>query len=84
MLQLYLQEIQVWLDIDDLEGVDQLEESVNVSAVFILFYTEGYFTSENYRREVYAEIEAEKLIVIVYVDVNKSNYEKMRTHRECA
>ena len=50
MMQIYLQGVRVWLDVDDLEDITKLEESVNKTAVFILFYSEGYFASVNFRR----------------------------------
>jgi len=60
MMQLYLQGVKLWLDVDDLQDITKLEESVNETAVFILFYSEGYFASVNCRREVYAAVAAKK------------------------
>jgi len=68
LMQIYLQGVKVWLDVDNLEDMTKLEKSVNESAVFILFYTEGYFASRNCRREVYAAIKANKPFVTVYVN----------------
>jgi len=80
MMQLYLQGVKLWLDVDDLQDIKKLEESVEQSAVFILFYTEGYFSSVNCRREAYAAVAANKPIVTVYVD-DFSAIEDMK--REC-
>jgi len=80
MMQIYLQGVRVWLDVDDLEDITKLEESVNKTAVFILFYSEGYFASVNCRREVYAAVAAKKPIVTVYVN-DSTAIEEMK--REC-
>lgn len=42
-MQRFLPGIKIWLDVDELEDVTKLEESVQESAVFILFYSKGYF-----------------------------------------
>jgi len=68
MMQLYLQGVKLWLDVDDLEDIARLEESVKESAVFTLFYTDGYFASVNCRREIYAAVAANKPIMTVYVN----------------
>ena len=81
MLQLYLQGVRVWLDVDDLEDIAKLEESVQESAVFCLFYTDGYFASTNCRREIYAAVKAKKPIVTVYVN-DSTAIEDMKTECE--
>jgi len=80
MMQLYLQGVRVWLDVDDLEDIRKLEETVEESAVFILFYTDGYFASVNCRREIYAAVAAKKPIVIIHVN-DSTTIDDMK--REC-
>ena len=66
MLQLHIPGIKVWLDVDDLENIDMLEKSVANCAVVIIFYSEGYFESRNCRRELYAAVEQNKPIIVLY------------------
>jgi len=80
MLQLYLPGVKVWLDVDDLENIANLKKLVNESAIFILFYTDGYFASANCRREIYAAVAARKPIVTVYVN-DSTSIDDMK--REC-
>ena len=65
-LQLLLPRLKVWLDVDSLEYIGKLEESVAESAVFVLYYSEGYFRSENCRRELYAAVGMDKPIMVLY------------------
>ena len=64
-LQLFLPEIRVWLDVDNLHDVGKLEESVIDSAVFIIFLSSGYFRSANCRRELYTALAKGKPIITV-------------------
>ena len=66
-LKLFLPGLNVWLDVDELTDTSALENSVKQSAVFMLFYSENYFKSENCCRELYAAMELGKPIVVVYV-----------------
>jgi hypothetical protein len=65
-LQLFLPGLKVWLDVDELQDISKLEESVAESAVFILYYSGGYFRSKNCRREIYAAIKLDKPIILLY------------------
>lgn len=65
-LQRLLPRLKVWLDVDELHNVDDLEQSVSESAVFCLFYSAGYFGSVNCRKEIYAAVEQEKPIIVLY------------------
>jgi hypothetical protein len=56
----------VWLDVDELQDISKLEESVAESAVFILYYSGGYFRSKNCRREIYAAVQLDKPIILLY------------------
>jgi len=64
--QLLLPGVKIWLDVDNLGAMDQLETSVDASAVFLIFYSGGYFRSKNCRREIYAAVNFQKPIFIIY------------------
>jgi len=65
-IKLYIQGIQIWLDVDVLENLGDLENSVEESAHFVLFYSKGFFKSVNCRREVIKAIEADKPITVMF------------------
>jgi len=65
-VQLLLPGVRIWLDVDNLTQMDQLETSVKASSVFLLFYSKGYFRSKNCRREIYAAVQLKKPIYILY------------------
>jgi hypothetical protein len=65
-LKLLLPQLQVWLDVDLLDDASKLEVYVESTLVFFLFYSTGYFESKNCRREIYAAIEMDKPIIVVY------------------
>ena len=58
-------EVNIWLDVKNLEDLGKLEESVNDSAVVVIFLSVGYFRSANCRRELYATLAAGKPIVTI-------------------
>ena len=66
MLKLYIQEMKIWLDVDVLENLNDLEESIAESAHFVLFYSKGFFESFNCRREVMKAIDCNKPITVVF------------------
>jgi hypothetical protein len=80
-LQLYLPRLVVWLDVDDLDDVERLEDYIAESAVILIFYSENYFRSFNCRREFYAAVALEKPIIVVY-EGDASVVDKMK--EECA
>lgn len=65
-LSLLLPGTKFWLDVDDLKALDELENSVREAAIFVLYYSEGYFRSTNCRRELYAAIEFQKPIILIF------------------
>jgi hypothetical protein len=65
-LQLLLPRLKVWLDVDSLKYIGKLEESVAESAVFVLYYSKGYFRSKNCRLELYAAVTMNKPIMVIY------------------
>jgi len=66
LLKLYIQGVIIWLDVDVLKNLGDLENSVKESAHFILFYSEGYFKSINCRREVAKAMELCKPITVMF------------------
>ena len=64
-LQLLITNVKIWLDVDNLDDVGMLEQSVKDSAVFIIFLSTGYFESANCRRELYTALAENKPIVVV-------------------
>ena len=65
-LQLLLPGLKVWLDVDSLTDISLLEESVKSTAIFVLYYSEGYFKSTNCRREIYVAIKYSKPIILIF------------------
>ena len=68
MLQLHVPGIRVWLDVDQLENIDEntLGKSVEDSELFVLVYTSGYFESNNCRQEVRAALNRNKPTLVLY------------------
>ncbi len=65
-MQLFMPGLKIWLDVDELAGMDELEESVKASAVFVIYYSRNYFWSKNCQRELYTAIQLEKPIIVIY------------------
>ncbi len=65
-LQLMLPGIKIWLDVDELDDISELENCIKTSAMFVLFYSKHYFESRNCRREIYAAISLGKPIIVIY------------------
>ena len=55
-LQLLLPGVRIWLDVDNLDDVGRLEESVRDAMTFLVFLSVGYFKSFNCRRELDAAL----------------------------
>ena len=64
-MQLLLPGAKIWLDVDNLDDVGKLEQSVKESATFIIFLSKGYFKSANCRRELYTALAEGKPIIVV-------------------
>ena len=65
-LQLLLPRIIVFLDVDDLKDIGDLESYVNATSVMLFFLSRNYFQSRNCLREINATLEQEKPIVLVH------------------
>lgn len=70
-MQLLLPGLKIWLDVDALHDISLLEESVEKSAVFILFYSRKYFQSKNCRREIYEAVYLDKPIILLHENGEK-------------
>lgn len=83
-LVLVLPMLKVWLDIDNLHDTGRLEQSVHESAVFVIYYSKGYFKSRNCRREVYAAVKVDKPIIVLYEgDISVIDEMKNECHAYC-
>ena len=65
-LQLLLPGVKVFLDIDDLDCVDDLEKHVAESQAVLVFLSKGYFFSASCKRELTAALEAKVPIILVH------------------
>ena len=83
LMKIYLQGVRVWLNVDNTEDIKKLKELVNDCVVFSFFYTEGYFTSVNCRREIYTAIAAKESIVKIYVNDSTSIADMIREWYVC-
>jgi hypothetical protein len=83
-LQLLLPGIKIWLDVDYLNDLGKLEESVADCAVFLIFLSKGYFRSANCRRELYAAFASRRPIVVIHeVDEVKGGAAIVDLKEEC-
>ena len=65
-LSLLLPGVSIFLDIDDLESIDKLEEYIEQSQVTMIFASKGYFKSNNCLREVRCAVEKKKPLALVH------------------
>ena len=65
-LQLLLPGVRIWLDVDNLDDVGKLEESVADAVNFLVFLSAGYFKSYNCRRELYAALASSRPFVPIH------------------
>mmetsp|Transcript_32654 Transcript_32654/g.39673 ORF Transcript_32654/g.39673 Transcript_32654/m.39673 type:complete len:1372 (-) Transcript_32654:215-4330(-) len=83
-MQQFFPGLRVWLDVDELQDTSKLEEYVSASAVFVLFYSAGYFQSRNCRREIYTAMKLNKPTILLYVgDENVLNEMKEECIEHC-
>jgi len=61
-----LPDVKIFLDVDDLESIDALEEHIIETALVLLFVSRGFFKSENCRREYDTCLQLQKQRVVVY------------------
>ena len=65
-LSLLLPGVSIFLDIDDLESIDKLEEYIEQSQVTMIFVSKGYFKSNNCLREVRCAVAKKKPLTLVH------------------
>ena len=65
-LQLLLPGVRIWLDVDNLEDLGKLEESVADAMTFLVFLSAGYFKSFNCRRELYAALGSNRPFIPIH------------------
>jgi len=65
-LQLLMPGVRIWLDVDQLSNIKELEKAIEGCVVVFIFYTAKYFRSKNCRREVYAAVSLGKPIYVIY------------------
>ena len=58
--------VSIFLDVDDLRDIGELETYVDKSAVCMLFVSKGYFVSKNCLREAVCALELEKPLALVH------------------
>ena len=56
-LQLLMPGVVIFLDVDDLQDIGDLESYVRASGVMLFFLSKSYFSSRNCLREVRASLE---------------------------
>eukprot|EP00966_Prymnesium_polylepis_P297622 6876567-Prymnesium_polylepis.1 len=65
-LQRMLSGVSIFLDVDDLQSIDLLEDYVEQSACMLLFLSRGYLLSRNCVREVDAAVDFDKPHILVW------------------
>merc|ERR1719424_989988 len=65
-LQLLLPGIVVFLDVDDLQEIGDLEGYVRATGVMLFFLSKKYFGSRNCQKEIKATLELKKPLVLVH------------------
>ena len=68
MLTLLMPGISIFLDIDDLEDIGDLERYVDESQCVLIMMTRGYFTSTNCLRELDHSLTTKKPLVLLHED----------------
>ena len=58
--------MRIFLDVDDLDDIDNLEQYIKQTQLILIFISAGYFLSRNCEREVQAAKEMAKPLVLVH------------------
>ena len=83
-LMLLLPGVSIFLDVDDLESIDLLEDYIDASAVVMIFVSQGYFNSGNCLREVERTVSTDKPIALVHDPVKGGAKLDVIIRDECA
>jgi len=62
----YMPGLAVFLDVDDLGDIGELEAYIEQTAVMLIFVSKGYFKSKNCLREMRYTVDAGKPLVLVH------------------
>ena len=83
-LQLLLPSIHVFLDVDDLDFIDNLEQHVGLSQSVLTFLSRGYFFSANVQRELRACLSGDKPLILLHEsDTAHGGAPLQQLKREC-
>ena len=83
-LLLLLPGIQVFLDVDDLEDIDNLESYIKKTKSVLIFLSMGYFFSGNCKKELRATVaNANPVILLQEVDMNRGGAPLEQLRSEC-
>ena len=75
--------VSIFLDVDDLESIDALEEYIDGSQVIMIFVSQGYFLSKNCLREARAAAAKAKPLSLVYDPVRGGATLQNIQEKEC-
>jgi len=62
----YMPGLAVFLDVDDLEDIGELEAYIEQTAVMLIFVSKGYFKSKNCLREIRCSVDSGKPLVLMH------------------
>jgi len=83
-IKLVMPDARIWLDVDCLENLGALEESVGDATTFLVFLSVGYFKSRNCRRELYAGLALDRPFIPIHeADVEKGGAALEVLEAEC-
>ena len=58
--------MRIFLDVDDLDDIDNLEHHIKETQSVLIFISSGYFLSRNCKREIQAAKDMAKPLVLVH------------------
>ena len=61
----HVPQVRIFLDVDDLDDINQLEEYIGQTASVLLFLSRGYFHSKNCQRELQSALGLAKPLILV-------------------
>ena len=80
----FLPGCEIFLDVDDLKNIGELEAYIRRSQVVLCFLSRGYLRSTNCLREVRAALEMGKPLVLVHeADPDKGGGTRIELRSEC-
>ena len=83
-LQLLLPSVRVFLDVDELDPIDNLEQPVELSQSVLLFLSRGCFFSTNVQRDLRASLRHDKPLVLLHEsDMSRGGVSLEQLKKEC-